>query len=333
MMRLPPFRFLTPTTLEESVGMLAEIGPAAKLVAGGTDLYPNMKRLQVAPTVLIGLHDIPDLNVIRPAEDGGLVIGTGVTLTHLERHPLIRQSYPSLAEAALSISTPLLRNMGTLGGNLCLDTRCHYLNQTLFWRQGIGSCMKAEGDVCRVALGSPRCWAITSADLPPLLIALEACVRLVGPKGERIIPLSALYRDDGIDYLLKSPDEILTEVILPAANGTRSAYLKLRRRGTFDFPALGVAAAVEVNAAGICEAVRIVLGAVTSCPLDMEEAQILVGEKLSPESIRTVSETIMRQAKPLHLADYTHFYRKQMVGLYVKRVLERLAKDIFEASK
>jgi 4-hydroxybenzoyl-CoA reductase subunit beta len=333
MMRLPPFRFLAPATLDEAVRLLAEAGPTAKLVAGGTDLYPNMKRLQVAPTVVIGLHNVAELTSIRPAEAGGLVIGAGMTLTRLEKHTLIRQTYPSLVDAIATISTPLLRNMGTLGGNLCLDTRCHYLNQSFFWRQGIGSCMKAEGDICRVAPGSSRCWAITSADLPPLLIALGADVRLVGPKGERTFPLAELYRNDGIEYLAKAPDEILAEVILPPPNGTRSAYLKLRRRGTFDFPALGVAAALDIDGAGVCESARIVLGAVTSFPLVMEEAETLVGEKFTPELIESVAEAMMRQAKPLHLADYNHYYRKQMVSLYVKRVLTQLTDPIPESVK
>ena len=328
MMRLPSFQFQTPTTLDKAVQMLAEAGPAAKVVAGGTDLYPNMKRYQIAPPTVIGLQDIRELESVKQTDDGGLVIGAGVTLTHLQQHPLIQKNYPALAEAILTISTPLLRNMGTLGGNLCLDTRCHFLNQTLFWRQAVGSCMKAEGEICRVALSSPRCWAITSADLPPLLIALDAQIRLVGTRGERILPLAGLYRDDGIDYLAKSADEILTEVILPPLNGTQATYLKLRRRDTFDFPALGVAAALHVNPAGTCESARIVLGAITSQPLDVEEAQILVGEKLTSDVIQSVAKAIMREAKPLHLADYTHAYRKQMVGLYVQRVLERLSGNI-----
>jgi 4-hydroxybenzoyl-CoA reductase subunit beta len=170
--------------------------------------------------------------------------------------------------------------------------------------------------------------------LPPLLIALGADVRLIGPKAERTIPLAELYRNDGIDYLAKAPDEILAEVILPPLNATRSTYLKLRRRGTFDFPALGVAAALDINGAGICESARIVLGAVTSCPLVMEEeAETLVGERLTPELIETVAEAMMRRAKPLHLADYNHYYRKQMVSLYIKRVLNQLTDNIPESGK
>lgn len=328
MMRLPSFQYLTPETLEQAVQMLSEAGPTARLVAGGTDLYPNMKRRQVNPGVVVGLQTVRELDFVRQNHNGGVSIGAGTTLTRLHKHPLIQAHYPAIAGAILTISTPLLRNMGTIGGNLCLDTRCHFLNQTFFWRQAIGSCMKAESDICRVAPGGSRCWAITSADLPPLLIALNSQIRLIGPRGERVLPLAQLYRDDGIDYLAKSPDEILAEIIIPPANGVRATYLKLRRRGTFDFPALGVAAALHLSSDGKCESARIVLGAVTSSPLDMEEAQTLVGEKLTPDVIGSLSGAIMRQARPLHLADYTHSYRKQMVSLYVKRALAQLVKDI-----
>ncbi len=324
MMRLPPFRFIAPDSLQAAVSTLAESGPTVALVAGGTDLYANMKRRQVEPEVVIGLHNVRELEGVRPTDDGGLSIGAGTILTDLERHPLLHELYPSVIEAVLTISTPLLRNMGTLGGNLCLDTRCHFLNQTYFWRQAVGSCMKAEGDICRVATSSPLCLAITSADMPPLLIALGATVRLVGAAGERVIPLAELYQDDGIQYLNREPDEILTEIVLPPPNGIRAIYLKLRRRGTFDFPALGVAAALRVNDDGACADARIVLGAVTSSPMEMGVANRLVGEKLTTESIQPVADEIMRQARPLQLADYTHSYRKQMVGLYVKRALEQL---------
>lgn len=327
MMRLPPFRLAVPATLDTATRVLADAGPDAVLVAGGTDLFPNMKRRQVQPSLVVSIAGLRELDVVRQADDGGLVIGAGVTLTRLANHPLVQQSYKPLREAILKISTPLLRNMGTVGGNLCLDTRCHFLNQTAFWRQAVGYCMKAEGEICRVAPGSPRCWAITSADLPPLLIALGARVRLTGAHGERMLPLSELYNDDGINYLNRTRDEILTDVIVPPLERTRAIYLKLRRRETFDFPALGVAAAVRVDRDGTCESARIVLGAVTSQPLDMLEAQSLVGERMTPEAIRNVAETLRRSAKPLHLADFSHSHRKRMVSVYVTRALEQLAAE------
>jgi 4-hydroxybenzoyl-CoA reductase subunit beta len=176
-----------------------------------------------------------------------------------------------------------------------------------------------------VAPGSDRCWAITSADLPPLLIALDARVRLVSAQGERVLPLADLYRDDGIDYLTLAPGEILAEVLLPPLDGVRAIYLKLRRRGTFDFPALGVAAAVQIAAGGACRAARIVLGAVTSRPLDMPQAGQLVGQPLTAEAITVVAESLAHRARPLHLADFTHSYRKQMVAVYVTRALRQLS--------
>lgn len=327
MMRLPPFRFVAPSTLEEATRLLADAGPTAAIVAGGTDLYPNMKRRQVQPELVVSIAGIGALRSIRQSDNGELVVGGGVTLTQLVDHPLVHEQYTALADAALTISTPLLRNMGTVGGNLCLDTRCHFLNQSAFWRKAVGSCMKAEGDICRVAPGGSRCWAITSGDLPPLLIALGARVRLVGSQGERTIPLADLYRNDGIAYLSKQQDEILAEILIPPMTEKRAGYLKLRRRGTFDFPALGVAAAVQVDDAGRCEDARIVLGAVTSRPLDVSEAEEFVGETFTSETIRRVADDIQRSARPLHLADYTHSYRKRMVSVYVTRLLDQLLSD------
>jgi 4-hydroxybenzoyl-CoA reductase subunit beta len=178
-----------------------------------------------------------------------------------------------------------------------------------------------------VAPGSDRCWAITSADLPPLLIALDARVRLVSAGAERVLPLADLYQDDGIDYLTLAPGEILAEVLLPPLPAVRAVYLKLRRRGTFDFPALGVAAAIRAEPGGVCQAARIVLGAVTSRPLEMPQAGQLVGQPLTAQAIAAVADSLTRQARPLHLADFTHSYRKQMVGVYVNRALRQLASE------
>jgi 4-hydroxybenzoyl-CoA reductase subunit beta len=325
MMRLPPFTFLSPRSLDEAVQQLADAGPQARPVAGGTDLYPNMKRLQVQPPVVVGLQELRELKHVRARDGGGLALGAGVTLTELIEHPLVRSECPALAEAALLISTLPLRNMGTLGGNLCLDTRCHYINQTAFWRSAIGSCLKDVGEVCRVAPSSPRCLAITSADLPPLLIALGAQVRTVSAQGERTLALNDLYRDDGIDYLALAPGEVLVEVLVPPLEGVRATYLKLRRRDAFDFPALGVAAAVRCGGDGEVLDARIVLGAVTSRPMVMDEASRLIGQRLSPEAAASMAEGLLRQARPLQLADFTHSYRKQMVGVYVQRALQRLA--------
>jgi 4-hydroxybenzoyl-CoA reductase subunit beta len=325
MLRLPPFRYIAPATLGEATRLLADEGAAAMPVAGGTDLYPNMKRRQFTPAVLIGLRGLRELRGIAGDPAQGMVIGALATLTEVASHPAIRQSYTALAQAAGLVSAPQLRNVGTLGGNLCVDTRCNYYNQTEFWRASIGYCMKKDGDICLVAPGSPRCWAVSSSDCAPALISLQAHVRLAGPHGERVIPLAALYCDDGMQYMAKQRDEILAEVLLPPAGGWRSVYRKLRRRGSFDFPILGVAVALRQDSDGTVRDARITLGAVASQPVEAHgAARLLEGQPLTPESILAAAAEAARPAKPLDNADLTISYRKQMAPVYVRRALEDL---------
>ncbi len=323
MLRLPPFRYLAPRRLDEAAHMLAQEGEQAMLVAGGTDLYPNMKRRQFTPPVLIGLRAIAALKGISGSPEEGMRVGAAVTLSTLATHPLIMQQYSALATAAGSVSTLQLRNAGTIGGNLLLDTRCNYYNQTEFWRRSIGYCMKKDGDVCLVAPGSPRCWAISSADTAPVLVSLDAQAHLVSVRGERIVPVRDLFRDDGIDPYTKAADEILSEIILPPPTGWRSVYLKLRRRGSFDFPILGVAVALRTTEDGTVADARIILGAVASHPVEATDAaRLLIGQRLVPEIIAEVATTAARRAKPLDNADLTINYRKQVTPVFVRRALE-----------
>jgi len=275
--------------------------------------------------VLVGLRGARDLAGVRPAASGGLAIGAGTTLTAVSRHAQVRGRYDALATAAGVVSTPQLRNMGTLGGNVCVDTRCNYYNQSYQWRKAVNFCMKKDGEICLVAPGSSRCWAVSSSDTAPVLWSLGASVRLAGPGGERTIPISALYRDDGIQYLAKQPGDIVTEILLPPADGLRSVYLKLRRRGSFDFPVLGVAAAVRMDGETV-RAARIVLGAVASLPREAGAASaLLVGQRLTPELIERAAEAAYRPAKPLDNTDFGHPYRKKMTRVFVARALRRLA--------
>ncbi|MGH7752712.1 MAG: FAD binding domain-containing protein, partial [Gemmatimonadales bacterium] len=254
MLRLPAFTYLEPKTLAEALRMKAGAGPSGMYVAGGTDLYPNMKRLHQDPEVVVSLARIEEL---RPTDsrtvgrsDGGITLSPLITLTQLSDSPTVRQSVPAVARAAELISTPLLRNMGTLGGNLCLDTRCNYYNQNYEWRKAIDFCMKKDGAICWVAPSSPRCWAVQSSDLAPVMVAIGAEFALAGPQGERVVPAARFYYNDGINYLTKQPEEILTHVRLPSPEGTNAVYLKLRRRGSFDFPVLGVAVWVKWKGEG-----------------------------------------------------------------------------------
>jgi 4-hydroxybenzoyl-CoA reductase subunit beta len=326
MLRLPAFEYLAPRTLEEAARMLAEAGAAALPVAGGTDLFPNMKRRQMEPRVLVGLRGVAEMTQLSGSAAQGWRLGAGITLARLAAHPELRQSYPAVALAAESVATPTLRNMGTVGGNLCVDTRCNYYNQSYEWRRAIGFCMKRDGDICLVAPSSPRCWAVSSCDTAPALMALGASVRLVSAREERVIALRELYRDDGIDYLALKPGEILSEIMLPPADGWRSTYRKLRRRGSFDFPILGVAVALRIGANAIVEQARVCLAAAASHPLEaVKAAEMLAGKKLQPDVIAAVANEIFRVAKPVDNSDLTLSYRKRMARVLVERALRDLA--------
>jgi 4-hydroxybenzoyl-CoA reductase subunit beta len=325
MMRLPPFSYRAPVSVADAAKLMADHGPEAMLVAGGTDLFPNMKRRQFEPRILVGLRGVKELAGIRGDARTGVTIGAGTTLTATASHAEIARHYPALAAAAGLVSTPQLRNMGTIGGNVCVDTRCNYYNQSYQWRKAVNFCMKKDGEICLVAPGSPRCWAVSSSDTAPVLWSLGASVRLVGPEGEREIPIAALYRDDGIEYLAKRPHEIVTEIALPPSSGLRCAYLKLRRRGSFDFPILGVAVALTMDGPLVTRA-RIVLGAVASQPREAgEAARLLEGQRLTEELIEEVARAASRPSKPLDNTDLTHPYRKQMTRVFVARALRQLA--------
>ena len=247
-----------------------------------------------------------------------------VTLTELAAHRRIRKDYSALATAAELVSTPQLRNMGTFGGNLCLDTRCNYYNQSYEWRKAIDFCMKKDGEICWVAPSSPRCWAVNSSDTAPVVVALDAQLKLVGPGGERVVPAREFYRNDGIDYLNKQPDEILTEIQLPPPDGWNSTYWKLRRRGSFDFPVLGVAAWIKWDGDVVADA-RIVLGAVASYPVEMTDAAAkLIGSKLEDDTIAAAAESAYKPTKPMDNTDHGLAWRKEMTRNYVIGALREL---------
>ena len=327
MLRLPDFGYLKPRSVKEAVSLLADLGTDAMAVAGGTDVYPKMKRRQFTPRYLVSLKNITGLGGIRPGTKEGMWIGAGETLTAVGRNPAIQKKFPALSHAADSVSTPPLRNVGTIGGNIFVDTRCNYYDQTFFWRQAAGFCLKKDGDICLVAPKSKICLAVFSSDTAPVLCSLDAQVTLVGPKGERKVSLTDLYQNDGISFLIKGGDELLKGILIPrAVFGTRNVYLKLRRRGSFDFPVLGVAAAMKLDPEGVCLSARIVLTAVASSPQVVEEAQrLLEGKKIDREIIEAAAELSMRVSHPVDNADLDYWYRKRMTRVYVKRALAQLA--------
>ena len=300
--------------------MASELGPKAMFVAGGTDLFPKLKRRQFEVEALIGLDFLA--HTIHRGDDE-TVVDAGVTLASAATHAELRSQFPGYAEAAGLVSSPPLRNAGTIGGNLCVDTRCNYYDMTYEWRKAAGFCIKKDGDICLVAPSSSRCWAVSSSDTAPMAIALGALVTLAGPDGERELPVAALYRDDGIDYLAKQPNEVVTCLRLPAADGTRTAYVKLRRRGSIDFPIAGAGVALRMDGDKVASC-RIVLSAVASHPLEAAEAgDFMVGKRVDEETTRAAAEIAAKPAKPLDNADLTHFWRKKMVRVVVEQALAR----------
>lgn len=329
MMRLPKFTYRTPRTVAEAVKIIGDVGPEAQFVAGGTDLYPNMKRRQQMPKTVISVMRLPELNQITGDGSSGAVIGASMTLTDIVENPIIKRDYPVIASAARTISTPILRNMGTIGGNLLLDTRCNYYDQNYEWRKAINFCLKKDGDVCWVAPGSSKCWAVQSSDLVPVMVAIGAKFRLVSTFGERMIDAAGFYNDDGIDYLKKRSDELLVDIHLPPTNGWRASYQKLRRRGAFDFPVLGVAAYVRFdgapqNGSAIADA-KIVLGGIAPSPVQVTDAaQALIGDTLNDDRIQAAAEAAYIKARPLDNTDFVYQWRKQMARQYTIRALREL---------
>ena len=315
-MRLPWFEHRAPKSVQEAARILAGEGPEAMLIAGGTDLLPNMKRRQMAPKILVSLKKIDQLR------HNGSTVGAAITLTEIIRKPELPLG---LRQAAHQVATVHLRNMGTIGGNLCLDTRCNYYNQNYEWRKAIDFCLKKDGDICWVATASKRCVAASSTDCAPALMALGARVKLVSSKNERELALEDLYHNDGIDYLKRRADEILTEISF--RKDLKSTYWKLRRRGAFDFPVLGVGAAIKMNEDTVEEA-RIALGAVASRPFLVEKAnRFLKGKKLTDEVIEEASRLVASRAKPMDNADLDLYWRKDVSAEFARYALQELRGD------
>ena len=339
-MRAPDFRYHAARSVKDAAAALRDGGPDAMVIAGGTDLVPNMKRRQQAPSLVVGLRSVRALR--RISNGSGLSIGACATLADVAAHRAVVRGYRALALATGSVATPQIRNMGTLGGNLCLDTRCTYYDQSAEWRQAIGWCMKAPGStgghacqapdgtsICWVATSSPRCWAVSSTDTAPALVALGADLTLASADGERRIPVEELYRNDGMAYLTKRPDEIVTAVHLPPADAAwRSTYRKLRRRGSFDFPVLSVAAAIRFDASGAVVEARVVLGAVASCPVLVPESATLAGRRLDDEAIEAFAEAAAAHARPLDNTDLALGWRKKLARQYVAGALRELGEAV-----
>ena len=329
MIRLPRFSYVAPTTIAAAAARLAAAASkpgGARLVAGGTDLVPNMKRRQQVPATVIGLRGVAALRARHV--NGSITLGSMTSLASIVRDADLRAKCAGLVQAAAQVATPHLRNMATIGGNLCLDTRCTYYDQSYEWRQAINFCMKKDGDTCWVATSSQKCLAVSSTDTAPMLQALGARVRLVSASGEREIAVADLFNNDGMHYLTRKPDEILVDVTIPNQAGWVSAYWKLRRRGSFDFPVASVAVATKLNRGGEVEDLRLVLGAVASRPLDVSAAASLAkGTTLSDALVAAIADAAFPLGKPMDNTDYELTWRKKMIRPLVEYALRDVRGD------
>jgi 4-hydroxybenzoyl-CoA reductase subunit beta len=319
---LPQFRLLRPRSVDEAVANLARHAGNIRVLAGGTDLIPSMRQKLFEPEHVLDLRGITELRGVRPESDGGVEIGALTTLSAIERSAYLRQHFPVLTEAAATVASPVLRNMGTIGGNICLDTRCLWYNQSLTWRKGCGFCIKKDGDLCHVAPGGKKCWAAFSGDTPPALLCLNAEIEIVGTDGKRRVPLRDFYTGDGENYRKLLPSELVTRVFLPAdAADYRGVYRKLRVRGSIDYPLAGVAVVMKRSNGHIADA-RLAITAVNPAPLLVQQAgELLIGKIVDETLADRVGTAAARTAKPLTTSALTPEYRREMIRVFTKRAV------------
>lgn len=323
-MRLGKFEHLEPRSLEEACTLLSEHRDEARVIAGGTDILLRMKQRLVVPKFLVDIKQVEGLNEIR-IEGDEIRIGAVVTLTDIQKSPAILKQYPALVQAAGAVGAAQLQNMGTIGGNLCLDTRCWYYNQSHAWRQGRAPCFKSGGKLCHMVKGSRRCYALYSGDTAAVLLALEAKIRLVSPGKERLLPLKNFFGDDGNTPTVLQPDELMAEVIIPAPpRGQLSTYLKFRRREAIDFPIAGVAVSLT-RQNGILNQVNVGLTGVGSSPCLAEECSaILTGKSITTELIHQAADAASKQVKPVSHMEVSPAYRKRLVRVLVQDAILKL---------
>lgn len=302
--------------------MLAKHAENIRVLAGGTDLIPSMRQKLFDPQYVLDLRRIEELRGIRPQNDGAVEIGALTPLSAIEKSSYLRQYFPVLTEAATTVASPVLRNMGTIGGNICLDTRCLWYNQSLTWRKGCGFCIKKDGDLCHVAPGGSKCWAAFSGDTPPALLCLNAQIEIAGRDGFKRMPLREFYIGDGINYRKLLPSEIVTRIFIPEeSSGYSGIYRKLRIRGSIDYPLAGVAVAVKRSTGHIADA-QIALTAVNPAPVLVKGAtELLVGKAIDESLAETAGDMAARTAKPLTTSALTPEYRREMIRVFTKRAL------------
>src|SRR5262245_15995837 len=321
-MSLPAFKLFRAQSIEDAVFHLVQHGADMQILAGGPELLPSMKQRPFTPAYLMDIRGIEEISGIYVRPGIGVEIGALTPLSAIEDSEFIRRNYRVLHEAASTVASPILRNMGTIGGNICLDTRCVWYNQSLQWRRSCGFCIKKDGDLCHVAPGGKLCWAAFSGDTPPALLCLGAELEIAGPKGFRRVAMKDFYTNIGDARMKLESNEMITRIFLPEASaGWKGSYMKLRIRGSIDYPLAGVAVAFKKNG-GPIEAARVAVTAVNPAPLLVPAAeQALVGKQVDEQLAAAVGELAAKTAKPLTTSALTPEYRREVVKVYTKRAL------------
>ena len=321
-MSLPRFKLLRPRSVAEALEYLGKHGGELRVLAGGTDLIPSMKQRLFEPEYVLDLRGVAEMRGIRRQPDRSVEIGALTAIRSIERSELLNQHYPVLAEAAATVASPVLRNMGTIGGNICLYTRCLWYNQSLTWRKGCGFCIKKDGDLCHVAPGGKKCWAAFSGDTPPALLCLNAEIEIASPNGARRIPLADFYTGLGDSYRKLQANELVTRVFLPrSCSGYRGVYRKLRVRGSIDYPLAGVAVVLMRSNSHVADA-RIGITAVNPAPLLVTGvSELLAGKTVDDALAEAAGDLAAKACKPLTTSALTPEYRREMIRVFTKRAV------------
>ena len=317
------FTLSRPESIAEAAALLAS-GNGVRLLAGGTGLLPNWRRGIERPAVLIDLRAVRDFDTIAMT-DMGLSLGAGVTLSRLAAEARIAQSYTAIAAAARTVAGPAHRSVATLGGNLCLDTRCVFYNQSEWWRRTNDYCLKRGGAICHVAPQGKHCHAAFSGDVAPALLVLGAEVELVAHQGTRRIALCQLYCDDGAAHLTLRPDELLSRVFVPAPRaGLVSGYRKACARGAIDFPLAGVACALSVRD-GVLSELRVAITGTNSRPFVLEGTDALLGRPADADTLSALGKLVQKQVSPMRTTVTQSNYRRQVAAALAQRLARELA--------
>lgn len=333
-MSLPAFKLLRPRTVADAIEFLAKYSRdevqdkerqspgRLRIIAGGTDLIPSMRQRLFEPQCVLDIRHIAELKGIEPQQDCGISIGALTTLSAVEHSTVLQERFSVLSAAAATVASPVIRNMATIGGNICLDTRCLWYNQSLTWRKACGYCIKKDGDLCHVAPGGTKCWAAFSGDTPPALLCLSAEIEIAGPSGLRRMPLSDFYTGLGDSYRVLKSNELLTRIFLPAESaGYRGVYRKLRIRGSIDYPLAGVAVALKRENEHVKEG-RVAITAVNPAPMLVKgAAQMLQGKRIDEVLASAIGDLAAKTAKPLTTSALTPEYRREMIRVFTRRAL------------